>query len=151
MGCGASIKPVVYGVNLHVYDLAKHGSIGRMVGDFTGLRALHTGVEVFRHGESKPGIEYSYGPEYGVSEKPPLSNPSMDHRETIFMGTCERTPLELTQLIFSVRARWKGADYHALNHNCNHFSDDLVYILVEKHIEARLTKENNENKGKQEN
>ena len=140
MGCGASARPVVYGVNLHVYDLAKSGSIGRMFGDVTGLRALHTGVEVFHYGGKKPGVEYSFGPEGGVSEQAPLTNPSMQFRETSFMGTCERTPLELANIIFTARARWKGVDYSALNRNCNHFSDELVFTLVGKHIHESINR-----------
>ena len=56
------------------------------------------------------------------------------------MGTCERTPLELANIIFTARARWKGVDYSALNRNCNHFSDELVFTLVGKHIHESINR-----------
>ena len=153
MGGGAS-KPALYGVNLHVYDLVRRDSLGGLFGDATGMRALHTGVEVFvakrREGRvvaKKPGVEYALGAGAGVWEQVPRAVPrtaeggaAMEFRETICMGACELTPAQLRDILASAKAEWPGGRYNTLKCNCNHFSDALVFTLLQKHIPERINR-----------
>ena len=154
MGGGVA-KPTLYGVNLHVYNLTRPDSLGGLLGEFTGMRALHTGVEIFRakavadeDGKVVPkrkGTEYAFGPGRGVWEQTPRSvncvgGNSTSYRETICMGTCQLTSRQLKSIISVIKAQWPGEKYDVLSCNCNHFSDALIFTLLQKHIPESINR-----------
>ena len=159
MGGGAS-TPQLYGINLHLYDLVKRDSLGGLLGQLTGIHALHSGVEIFkakldRDGNvvaKKQGTEYAFGSKGVWTQKPKVA-PSFEnerqedgnplglqctYKETIFIGGFEMKPSELKAILRAAMAAWTGSQYDTLQRNCNHFSDYIAFKLCGKRIPSRV-------------
>ena len=145
MGCGAS-APRDYTVLIHVYRLLSDDgtSLVRQMAteaESAGFGVFHTGVEI-------DGVEYSYGRVErqhdanmrvvnahvsGVwTQRPKVLPPSFQgaqHKETVTAGVVTMTPIALRSLIARVAHEWRGTDYDAMRHNCNHFSAALCCEL----------------------
>lgn len=55
-------------------------------------------------------------------------------RESIFLGMCDKSREEIQRIILSLSNEYTGASYHITSRNCNHFTDELCYRLVNKRI-----------------
>lgn len=150
-------KERAYGVFLHVYSLTAKESFGSMLGELSGMPALHSGVEIFeaivdeQTGEvkvSKSGMEYAYGGGAGVWIQKPRQAPKFgrpgeqqqatSYQESILIGTFTSKKSEVSEVIKQATENFRGEDYDLLTKNCNHFSDYLAFRLTGKRIPQRI-------------
>jgi hypothetical protein len=121
-------------VDLAMYDLSK-GLASWMPSVFLNgqkWEALwHTGVRAF-------GYEFWYGGDIVqvTPEVLPFGNPM----RVVRLGTTQRRYQDLTKFIKEKLAHsYRKDDYDALQHNCNHFSNDMVrYLLHGQQIPAEV-------------
>lgn len=115
-------------VFLHVYDLNPQNDM--LYG--LGLGAYHSGVvigtEEWTYGGS-PGEEGG-----GIFSHSPKNAGGAPFREAIFLGEVSITSAEFKAVIDRLKPDWQGRDYNLLTHNCNHFSDALVRVLLGRGI-----------------
>eukprot|EP00013_Stygamoeba_regulata_P022603 CAMPEP_0177657404 /NCGR_PEP_ID=MMETSP0447-20121125/16163_1 /TAXON_ID=0 /ORGANISM="Stygamoeba regulata, Strain BSH-02190019" /LENGTH=329 /DNA_ID=CAMNT_0019161749 /DNA_START=70 /DNA_END=1059 /DNA_ORIENTATION=+ len=115
-------------VHLNVYDLITHPYL-----DPFGLCAYHTGVEL-------EGREYAFfgspSSESGVhSTIPRQIAPPAQFRTSIFMGHCTLTREQIRdRVLIPLSVQYRGNVYHRLRRNCNHFSNDMCLLLLNKPI-----------------
>lgn len=55
-------------------------------------------------------------------------------RGSLDLGYTHLSEEEIEKLIDELTLKYRGNTYHFLKRNCNHFSQELVYRLVEKSI-----------------
>lgn len=121
-------------VYLNIYNITK---INKFVG-LLGIGFFHSGVEVY-------GKEYWYGGSQsrcsGIVQCKPLAlirpNSSITLKEKIFVGTTKINQQELAGLKKVLDAQWIGIDYEPFTHNCNKFSQELIYRLCGYHYFPR--------------
>ena len=108
MGAGASSsKTRHYKCSLNVYNLMDQNSLGGLLGEMSGMRALHTGVEIVECRQQKDGTykavgkgyEYAFG-STGVWKQTPKQVPNFENtqatfRETVGMGMFTMSRREL--------------------------------------------------------
>ncbi|KAH8584935.1 UBA TS-N domain-containing [Cryptosporidium sp. chipmunk genotype I] len=121
-------------VELHIYDLSNGmaSQLSPMLLGRTIEAIYHTGVLVY-------GYEYFYGggivcvrPEeitrlYGLK---PI--------RTLALGTTRKTQKELNGHLESISNEFNSDNYDLLNHNCNHFSDNIVKFLIGEGIPSYI-------------
>ncbi|KAF7457671.1 UBA/TS-N domain-containing protein [Cryptosporidium felis] len=121
-------------VELHIYDLSNGmaSQLSPMLLGRTIEAIYHTGVLVF-------GFEYFYGggivcvrPEeivrlYGMS---PI--------RTLTLGVTKKSQTELNGHLEAISREFNSENYDLLNHNCNHFSDNVVRFLLGEGIPAYI-------------
>ena len=163
MGSGASMpsmfaeKEKTYGVYLHVYSLTAKESFGSLLGELSGMPALHSGVEIFEAlvneetgvvSVKRNGMEYAYGGGAGVWVQKPKQAPqfgrpgeqqvSPSYQETILIGTFTSKKSEVNEVIRQATEMFQAEHYDMLTKNCNHFSDYVAFRLTGKHIPQRI-------------
>jgi len=86
--------------------------MGKVVWLVEGLGVYHSGVEVY-------GMEYAFGGHQedstGVFTVEPRQAPDAKFRESISVGTTDRTPEEVTHLIELLSEEYKGPSYNLLD------------------------------------
>lgn len=110
-------------VELHIYDLSK--GVARLYGPMLGLDiegVWHTGISVY-------GKEIYFGQGIQILEagKTHLGPP-----ERVYdLGTTE-LPWDLIEEYVQndLQEEWNAESYHLLQHNCNHFSEELAQFLT---------------------
>ncbi|OII74570.1 uncharacterized protein cubi_00123 [Cryptosporidium ubiquitum] len=121
-------------VELHIYDLSNGmaSQLSPMLLGRTIEAIYHTGVLVY-------GYEYFYGggivcvrPEeitrlYGLK---PI--------RTLTLGATRKTQIELNGHLESISNEFNSEKYDLLNHNCNHFSDNIVKFLLGEGIPSYI-------------
>ena len=110
-------------VELHVYDLSK--GLARVYGPLLNIDidgVWHTGISV--HGKE---VYFGQGIQILDAGKTHLGAPERVHD----LGTTE-VPWELIQEYVEndLQAEWNAESYHLLEHNCNHFSEELAQFLT---------------------
>mmetsp|Transcript_62161 Transcript_62161/g.115348 ORF Transcript_62161/g.115348 Transcript_62161/m.115348 type:complete len:257 (+) Transcript_62161:110-880(+) len=105
-------------VTLNIYDLMEQTAI--CCGFF------HTGVEVF-------GVEYSFAQGAGIYEGRPREAPDGRFRESIVLGTIERTDVAKAALD-RLRPDFPGDSYSLIFKNCNDFSSAFSRALLGRDI-----------------
>lgn len=128
----SKVKPANYSpggtpVYLNVYDLTPINGYFY----WAGFGVFHTGVEVH-------GVEYAFGAhDYstsGVFEIEPRQTPGFKFRKSIFMGTTSLDPTQLKEFMELLSANYHGDTYNLVVKNCNHFAEDICYMLTGKRI-----------------
>eukprot|EP00741_Cyanophora_paradoxa_P020814 tig00021312_g20093.t1 len=120
-------------VYLNVYDLAKINEYTSTI----GLGIFHSGVEVLGKEYSFGGHEYSFT---GVFDVPPRHAPQAIFRESVLMGECDKSPMEVKQIIERLAQEYPGNTYSLVARNCNHFANDLCSKLVGKGIPGYINR-----------
>ena len=124
-------------VIVYQYDLTQ-GMVKMMSRGFLGKQidgVWHTAVFVF-------GKEYFYGGGICVGE--PKKTPYGIPVKELDFGYTQKTEKEVKDYIKSVDSKFTMQTYDILNHNCNHFTDDLLFFLVGKHLPASILKQHEE-------
>lgn len=118
-------------VYLYCYDIAngKAPLLAPLVGEYwEGV--WHTGIVAF-------GKEYWYGGRLFESVPGSTAFGSPHHIE--HLGTTLRTKDELWELLTRELARqYTGSNYDVLNHNCNHFTDELSRFLLNEPLPKHI-------------
>ncbi|KAK9174320.1 PPPDE putative peptidase domain protein [Cryptosporidium meleagridis] len=128
------MSDIVEKVELHIYDLSNGmaSQLSPMLLGRTIEAIYHTGVFVY-------GYEYFYGggivcvrPEeitrlYGLK---PI--------RTLTLGTTKKSQKELNSHLESISNEFNSDNYDLLNHNCNHFSDNIVKFLIGEGIPSYI-------------
>lgn len=116
---------------LHVYDLSPANSYLYPV----GLGLYHSGVEVF-------GSEYSFASGTGIFDSStPCDVPGAIYRGTHDLGIYTGSMLELRSELSELKNEHFGPDdYHLLRRNCNHFTNALVWKLLNQPIPAYINR-----------
>jgi hypothetical protein len=109
---------------LNVYNL--HSS--NVILSNIGIGAFHTGVEI-------KGKEYSFS-QCGVVVTAPKLQDFGEFKEQIIMGEYIGTLLSIQEIMLSWTENgiFSRGVYDMANRNCNHFSDQLCFTLVNRHI-----------------
>ena len=153
MGAGASSsKTRHYKCSLNVYNLMDQNSLGGLLGEMSGMRALHTGVEIVECRQQKDGTykavgkgyEYAFG-STGVWKQTPKQVPNFENtqatfRETVGMGMFTMSRRELKSIISQIQKEYPGESYDLLMKNCNHFSNDFCIRLVKQPIPEEINR-----------
>mmetsp|Transcript_13123 Transcript_13123/g.29866 ORF Transcript_13123/g.29866 Transcript_13123/m.29866 type:complete len:261 (+) Transcript_13123:104-886(+) len=105
-------------VRLNIYDLMEQTAI--CCGFF------HTGVEIF-------GVEYSFAQGAGIYEGRPRQAPDGRFRESIELGTIERTD-DARAALDRLRPDFPGDAYSLIFKNCNDFSSAFSRALLGRDI-----------------
>lgn len=113
-------------VQLYIYDLS-HG-MGKLYAPLFGLNiegVWHTAVVVHNK-------EIYFGSGIFVNDpgKTHLGAPD----RVLDMGTTEVPWEVIEEYLDSLRHKYSASQYHLLNHNCNHFSDELLDFLTGKNV-----------------
>lgn len=121
-------------VFLHVYDVSRDESVGRMNMILAHVSSpiklggvFHTGVEV-------GGLEWSFGsPQVtagpGVRCTWPRRHPAHNFRETIPLGRTDRSIEEIIAIVLDLQDAFPGHAYDVLRCNCGHFAEDFCKRL----------------------
>ncbi|XP_041978048.1 uncharacterized protein LOC121732282 [Aricia agestis] len=120
-------------VDLYIYDLT-HGMASILSPAILGRQiegVWHTSVVVY-------GREYFYGGQ-GVTNCPPGSTELGAPQQTQRLGRTHVPYALFTEYVEGLAtSSFRGCDYKLLEHNCNHFSDEVAQFLcgarVPKHI-----------------
>ena len=108
------------------YDLSK-GIIKILSNELFGEHVegvWHTGIRVF-------GMEFFYG-SYGMLSMLPdefMESRNIQPTELINMGTTTLTIDEFTQKLDDLKEKFTNSNYHLLENNCNHFTQNVLKIL----------------------
>ncbi|CDS36647.1 Desumoylating isopeptidase 2 [Echinococcus granulosus] len=113
-------------VTVNVYDMSW---LNEYIGNI-GLGVYHTGVEVYER-------EYCYGGHQfgssGIFEMTPRDTeslgPNYSFKTSIVVGFTDFTYRDVCTIISNMERDFRGAHYHLLRKNCNHFSSAFVEIL----------------------
>jgi len=125
-------------VRLNMYDIGTLGggsclnSLLRSLG--TGI--FHCGVEVYDQ-------EWSYsdttsGRGTGVFPCQPRTCRGHTFSETVIMGCTARSRENVLLVIEKSKIHWRSCDYHVLQHNCCHYSNELCLRLGVGAIPKRI-------------
>ena len=116
-------------VYLNVYDLTKVNGLLYPA----GLGLNHTGVEVM-------GSEYSYATGVGIVESTPKEAPvGATFRESIDLGSFEKGG-DLKHAIANLSREFGPRNYNLFTKNCNHFSNAIVFYLLEIDIPSHINR-----------
>lgn len=66
--------------------------------------------------------------------------PGAKFREAIDLGEYKGTTRDLEVVIQNLRSKFPGNSYHILNHNCNHFANELSLRLLGREIPAYVNR-----------
>ncbi|KAL5104648.1 Deubiquitinase DESI2 [Taenia crassiceps] len=113
-------------VTVNVYDMSW---LNEYIGNI-GLGVYHTGVEVYER-------EYCYGGHQfggsGIFEMTPRDTenlgPNYSFKTSIVVGFTDFTYRDVCAILSNMERDFRGAHYHLLRKNCNHFSSAFVEIL----------------------
>eukprot|EP00930_Biecheleria_cincta_P049607 TRINITY_DN34808_c0_g1_i1.p1 TRINITY_DN34808_c0_g1~~TRINITY_DN34808_c0_g1_i1.p1 ORF type:complete len:537 (-),score=89.69 TRINITY_DN34808_c0_g1_i1:369-1979(-) len=118
-------------VFLNVYDVSESQLIQKINRIFTADDRLlaggvfHAGVELF-------GKEWCYGATVpgrsGVGAVMPRMHPQHRYRATVYMGSTDKSPEQISALLARMAGEWPGSEYHLIHHNCLSFCN----VLLEK-------------------
>ncbi|KAH7351950.1 hypothetical protein KP509_19G021800 [Ceratopteris richardii] len=112
-------------IYLNVYDVTPLNSYLYWL----GLGVFHSGIEVH-------GVEYAFGaheyPSSGIFEVEPQNCPGFMFRRTITLGTTDKGPEQVRELIEQLSLDYTGDSYHLIAKNCNHFTNDVCMKLTKK-------------------
>jgi hypothetical protein len=114
---------------LNVYDLSP-------VNDFlyfAGMGLHHSGVEIM-------GSEYSFASGAGIFESSPKLAPGAKFREQIELGSYEGGQAELKTALSVLRDDYGPDDYNLIRKNCNHFSNALIWKLMNKAMPGHVNR-----------
>lgn len=114
-------------VILRVYDLS-HGQAKLISKELLGVQfdgIWHTSVEIFGHEHF-----FSNSIRKSASGKTKYGTPVHVHD----LGLSKRTKSELEEKLGELEKKYNLETYNVLLNNCNHFSDDVVYFLLEKNL-----------------
>mmetsp|Transcript_133153 Transcript_133153/g.259237 ORF Transcript_133153/g.259237 Transcript_133153/m.259237 type:complete len:258 (+) Transcript_133153:64-837(+) len=133
--CESEVHEPVY---LHLYNLGTsgHGSLLNRFLKNMGTGVYHCGVEVFCREWSFADTESGQG--HGVFECPPRRCTGHTYDETVFMGYTALPEQSVLAIIEVLKVDWQPADYHLLEQNCCHFSDDLCRRLGVRTVPERI-------------
>eukprot|EP01125_Pyxidicula_operculata_P018095 TRINITY_DN6401_c0_g1_i6.p1 TRINITY_DN6401_c0_g1~~TRINITY_DN6401_c0_g1_i6.p1 ORF type:complete len:1510 (+),score=401.33 TRINITY_DN6401_c0_g1_i6:41-4570(+) len=123
-------------VYLNLYDLVIDDFVTTKVNTLTlplGFGAFHTGVEVM-------GKEISFGIGEGIHYLKPHTAIGAVFRKAIVMGSTKISDPELTSILLSMESKYTCSEYDIFRRNCNHFCDDLCFILVNRHAPPWVNK-----------
>ncbi|KAJ1610653.1 hypothetical protein OJ253_1098 [Cryptosporidium canis] len=121
-------------VELHIYDLS-NGMASQLSPVLLGrsIEAIyHTGVFVYEY-------EYFYGGGI-VCVRPEEINRlyGLKPIRTLTLGVTKRTRAELDNHLETISKEFNSENYDLLNHNCNHFSDNIVRFLLGEGIPSYI-------------
>jgi hypothetical protein len=114
---------------LNVYDLSP-------VNDFlcmAGLGLHHSGVEIM-------GSEYSFASGAGIFESSPKMAQGARFREQIELGSYDGGQAELKVALGVLRDDYGPDDYNLVRRNCNHFSNALIWKLMNKSMPGHVNR-----------
>lgn len=124
-------------VLLNVYDVSDSELLQRINKVFTANDMVlvggvfHAGVEVYGHewcfGATTPGRT-------GVGAVSPRTHPQHRYRATVPMGTTNKSPQEIMQLVTRMAGEWPGCEYHLLHRNCLNFCNAFLDELQLRHV-----------------
>lgn len=125
-------------VRLNMYDI---GTLGGGACLNSLLRSLGTGV--FHCGVEVYDQEWSYSDTFsgqgsGVFPCRPRECKGHTFRESVLMGHTALSRVIVLQIIDSSKQAWMSSDYHVLQHNCCHYSDELCRRLGVGSIPKRI-------------
>jgi len=96
------------------------------------LGAYHSGLVVAGQewaygGHSKEGLS-------GVYYSPPERDPNHSFYRRIIVGELTATKADVEKSIRTLASspNWRGTEYQILEHNCNHFTSDLMWLLMKR-------------------
>ena len=93
----------------------------------------HTHIPLLQqHTVEIDGREYTFAGGAGIFVLPPKVAPGAIYRESLVLGAT--TPSALNKAIELLRQTYTADSYDLLSQNCNHFSNDLVKLLLDKDI-----------------
>ena len=87
------------------------------------LGFYHTGVQI-------GNIEYTFVHTHGIVTCTPKSMESYTYISSIIIDDID---LPIDEIIHQLKDKY-NTNYHYIQNNCNHFSDDLCHILANKRI-----------------
>jgi deubiquitinase DESI2 len=109
-------------VYLNIYDISSLNGFLHPV----GIGLYHTGIEI-------NGVEYMYG--MGISEVVPRQDIEFaKFRESIEIGRVKLFNKEIRNRIYDLLPEFNSKDYNPVLRNCNHFSNAICQILLNKDI-----------------
>ncbi|KAK4274479.1 hypothetical protein QN277_017690 [Acacia crassicarpa] len=123
------LKKLVAGfpVYLNVYDLTPINGYAYWL----GLGVYHSGVQVH-------GVEYGFGAHErettGIFLVEPTHCPGFTFRKSIFIGTTDLGPQDVSAFMDRVSHHYSGNTYHLISKNCNHFCNDVCLRLTDNSI-----------------
>jgi len=132
MGTSASAEelpiksaPVV----LHVYDMGLDTEVHALnrILRALGTGAFHCGVEIYGKEWSYRGMRATKGT--GVFWCKPRNCEGHAYLESIVMGNCRMSELDVVKLLRHLESEWPGTGYDILKRNCCHFSDTLCICM----------------------
>lgn len=129
-------KNILFGkgtpVILNVYDVSNSPTVAtaneymKSMG-YGGL--FHAAIQIH-------GREYSFGgtshPKYngtGIFTNPPKECTLHHYRESVYLGDCELSRIQVAMLLLSMQKDWKARSYNMISHNCCSFSLALAMEL----------------------
>lgn len=121
-------------VELQIYDLS-NGMASQLSPLLLGrtIEAIyHTGVLIY-------GYEYFYGGGIICVKPEEITRLyGMKPIRTLNLGITEKTKKELNDHLESISKQFSSDNYDLLNHNCNHFSDNVVRFLLGQGIPSYI-------------
>lgn len=109
-------------VLLHVYNLSEaFAPLNAFTRTLANGGIYHAALEIF-------GIEYSFGCD-GIFVSSPRENPRHSYCESIYLGDCYLTNLQLKQMLGVMKYGWKGKTYDIFSKNCCDFCQELAIEL----------------------
>ena len=116
-------------VTLHVYDVSLNRNVANLnaVSRAMGIGgAFHAALEVY-------GKEYSFGGSernvVGMFSCRPRRCPMYRYRESIFLGDCDLSPLQVQLIISKMAPEWMAPSYDLLRKNCCSFAKEFAIEL----------------------
>ncbi|CAE8637053.1 unnamed protein product [Polarella glacialis] len=116
-------------VFLNVYDVSESELIQRINRLTTANDAIlaggvfHAGVEVY-------GKEWCYGAtepgRTGVGAVLPRMHPQHRYRATVYMGTTDISPEDISRILAGMAPQWPGCHYNLIHHNCLTFCNSVL-------------------------
>ena len=110
-------------VILKVYDLNSMNECLR----FIGMGGYHSTIEIYNE-------EYSFGPVHGIFANYVKRDHTLPLRESIILGITNKSHSEIRDILNDMKNDFNIDSYDILKNNCNHFTDELSMILLDKFI-----------------
>ncbi|KAJ6243941.1 hypothetical protein M0813_21732 [Anaeramoeba flamelloides] len=125
-------------VFLNVYDLIPINDLFTWV----GFGIFHSGVEV--HGSEWSfggGEQFKNSSQTGVFSQQPRKVPEgyeVKFRESVKIFETNKTSREIRRCVETLQSdpRWQARNYHVLENNCNHFTNELIKELSDEQYSA---------------
>ena len=129
-------KHILYGkgtpVILNIYDCSNSATVATVNEYLKSMGKggmFHAGIEVH-------GREYSFGgtrdPHYrgtGIFTCPPKQCTQHHYRESVYLGDCELSRVQVAMVMLKMELDWKARSYNLFRHNCCYFSKALAAEL----------------------